>query len=305
MRWLSFILSLMLIENIIQASEKMSQKLELTQVNDKVWAVVGPLGNRTPDNLGNNATFGFVVTGKGVVLIDSGGSFKGASQIDKLIKSVTPEPVKFVINTGGQDHRWFGNDYFKRQGAKIIAGKKTLKDQHKRFNRQFAQMKYLIGEDNIRDTLPEYAEIGFKDKYQFSLGDVSFELYYKGGGHTIGDTYIWLPKEKLLFGGDIVYTERILSISVHSNSEKWVDSFEALASYKPDIIIPGHGKPTTLAKAKKDTYDYLINLRAQVEELDDISDIKKVDQSQFNYLYNYEVLKGKNAQRVYTEMEWE
>jgi len=305
MRYLRLLLCLILIENILHANEKLSQKLELIQVSDKAWAIVGPLGNRTAENLGNNASFGFVVTKKGVVLIDSGGSFKGAKKIDELIKSVTSQPVKFVINTGGQDHRWFGNDYFKGQGAKLIAGNATLKDQHKRFDRQFAQMKHLIGEENIRDTAAEYAEISFKNSYQFSLGEVDFELYFKGGGHTMGDTFVWLPKEKLLFGGDIVYTERMLSISVHSNSQKWVDSFEALSQFKPRIIIPGHGKPTTLTKAKKDTYDYLTYLRRQVEELNDISEIKEVDQLKFNYLYNYEALKGKNAQRVYTEMEWE
>lgn len=305
MRRFSLILMLILVQSIVQASEKMSQKLELTQVSDKVWAIVGPLGNRTAVNFGNNASFGFVVTTKGVVLIDSGGSLKGAQEIDKLIKSVTSQRVKFVINTGGQDHRWLGNDYFKRQGAKIITSKKALKDQHKRFNTQLAQLRYLIGEENIRGTLEQYADISFEDKYKFSIDNVAFELYFEGGAHTKGDIFVWLPQEKIIFAGDIVYMERLLSINVHSNSEKWVHSFEALSRLQPKKIIPGHGKPTTLAQATKETYDYLLNLRNQVEKLDDISEINKIDQSRFSHLYNYELLKGKNAQRVFTEMEWE
>ena len=51
-----------------------SSVLQLQQVDDNVYAIVGPLANRTPENLGNNATFGFVVTSEGVVLIDSGGT---------------------------------------------------------------------------------------------------------------------------------------------------------------------------------------------------------------------------------------
>ena len=34
---------------------------------------------------------------------------------------MTPQPIKWVINTGGQDHRWLGNGYFKAQGAEVIA----------------------------------------------------------------------------------------------------------------------------------------------------------------------------------------
>ena len=84
------------------------ETLKLQKVMTDVYAIVGELGNRTAKNLGNNATFGFVVTTDGVVLIDSGGTSQGARQIDLLIKSVTDKPVVKVINTGGQDHRWAG-----------------------------------------------------------------------------------------------------------------------------------------------------------------------------------------------------
>ena len=102
-----FIAILFLFVSSVIASEK--QELALAKVTDNVWAIVGPLTNRTIENLGNNATFGFVVTDKGVVLIDSGGSLKGAQEIHRIIKTVTNQSIRYVINTGGQDHRWFGN----------------------------------------------------------------------------------------------------------------------------------------------------------------------------------------------------
>lgn len=95
------------------------ETLQLQKINESVFAIVGDLGNRSSDNLGNNATFGFVVTTEGVVLIDSGGSYYGAMQIHDLIKTVTNKNIVKVINTGGQDHRWFGNDYFKQQGVVV------------------------------------------------------------------------------------------------------------------------------------------------------------------------------------------
>jgi len=54
-------------------------------------------------------------------LIDSGATYRSARQVHEAVRKVTPQPVKWVINTGGQDHRWLGNAYFKEQGAEIIA----------------------------------------------------------------------------------------------------------------------------------------------------------------------------------------
>lgn len=54
------------------------QPLRLERVNDHICALVGPLGNRAPRNLGNNATSGVTATGTGALLIDSRGSSGGA-----------------------------------------------------------------------------------------------------------------------------------------------------------------------------------------------------------------------------------
>ena len=104
MRILKYLLALLCL--LISFSQSFaSEKLQLQKVTDNVYAIVGELGNRTPENLGNNATFGVVVTSEGVVVIDSGGTYKGAEEIHRLIKSITDVPISTVINTGGQDHR--------------------------------------------------------------------------------------------------------------------------------------------------------------------------------------------------------
>ena len=91
------------------------------KVVDNVYALIGPLGQRSPENDGLNANFGFIVTPKGVILIDSGASRLGAEKIAAAIGKVTDKPVRWVINTGSQDHRWLGNDYFAGKGAEVIA----------------------------------------------------------------------------------------------------------------------------------------------------------------------------------------
>jgi len=104
----------------VQAAD-ISGNLEVQKVTDNVFTLVGLPGDRTPENLSNNATYGVVITPEGVVLINSGGTFQGAQRIHKSIRSITKMPVKVVINTNSQDHRWLGNDYFRRHGARIIA----------------------------------------------------------------------------------------------------------------------------------------------------------------------------------------
>lgn len=293
----------------INTYAKENHGLELVNITEHVKAIVGPISNRTPDNLGNNATFGVVVTKEGVVLIDSGGSEQGAKAIHSLIKTVTDQPIKYVINTGGQDHRWFGNHYFKALGAKIITSTKAKQDQAARLSFQWDRLESLIGKEAIKGTEAEYADITFDENYDFQLGETKFEIRHKGQAHTPGDAFVWLPSEKLMFAGDIVYLDRMLGIGEQSNSKTWMDAFEAMAAYEPKTVIPGHGKPASLANAKASTYDYLHFLREEVgkilEDDGDMEAVSKVDQSKYKVLYNYQSLSGRNIQKVFSEMEFE
>ncbi len=283
--------------------------LQLKQVENNVYAIVGPLGNRSPENYANNATFGFVITPDGVVLIDSGGTYKGAAEIHALVKSVTNQPVKIVINTGGQDHRWLGNDYFKKQGARIIASKKAVEDQQARTQDQFIMLGNLVGDAGLAKTEAVYADETFDGSLNFTLGKTKFEVHHAGQAHTPGDSFVWLPQQRIVFSGDIVYVQRMLSISPASNSKSWVTAFEAMAALKPEVVVPGHGHVTDLQEAKAHTHDYLVFVRQAVANFMEagrgIEDIGKLEQSNFSFLLNYENLKGRNAQRVFEELEWE
>jgi glyoxylase-like metal-dependent hydrolase (beta-lactamase superfamily II) len=283
--------------------------LHLQKVGEGIYAVVGPFGNRSPENLGNNATFGVVVTDEGVVLIDPGGSYKGAEAIDALIRRVTDKPVKIVINSGGQDHRWLGNGYFKARGARIIASAAADADHRARLQDQLFVLNNLVGKEGMAGTEPVYADETFEDRMTISLGGKSLELIRVGPAHTEGDSLVWLPQQRVVFSGDVVYIGRMLGVMGHSNSKHWVEAFETMAALGPVSVVPGHGGPTDLAKARSDTLDYLEFLRESVgtfmEEGGDITRIGTLDQSRFSYLVDYKTLKGRNAQQVFQEMEWE
>jgi glyoxylase-like metal-dependent hydrolase (beta-lactamase superfamily II) len=282
--------------------------LRLHNVTANVYAIVGPLTNRTKENLGNNATFGFVVTDDGVVLIDSGGTYRGARAIHQVIQSVTDKPVRLVINTGGQDHRWLGNSYFKKQGARIIASAAAVADQKARVQDQLIMLGTLVGDEILEGTNDVYADELIQDQKTFSFGGTRFEVL-RGHAHTPGDMLVWLPQSKVMFTGDMVYVERMLGVIDVSSSANWIHSFEIMAGYRPQHIVPGHGNPTTLERARKDTYDYLVFLRNTVRKYVELGGteggVGRLDQSRFSYLQNYALLKGRNIQRVFQELEWE
>ena len=282
--------------------------LAVTEVAPGTFAIVGPHEQRNPENLGNNATFGLVVTSEGAVLIDAGGSHKGAAALHETIKTVTDAPVKYVINTGGQDHRWIGNSYWKDLGAIVIASEDAVADQQARASMQQTMLAALLG-DELSGTDPAFADTTFTESHRLTLGGRTLEIHHPGGAHTPGDSYVWLPETKIMFTGDIVYVERILGVMEFSSSRDWIESFEAMASHKPKVIVPGHGPATDLAMATHDTYDYLMNLRTQIAaHIDDGGDILgavDVDQSAFSHLEQFDQLARRNAQEVFSKMEWE
>lgn len=286
-----------------------SETFEVRKVADDVFALVGPLGGRETANLANNATYGVVITSEGVILVNSGGTYKGARRIHNVIKTITDKPVRIVINTDAQYHSWFGNDYFRSQGAKIIANRKTVQDQKARTNDQLLILERDLGKAALEGTQAAYADQEFDDNLKFTFGGRTLEIHSVGPAHTPADAFVWLPAEKLIFSGHIVYVERMLSVRSYSQAGKWIKAFETMAGFEPVQIVPGHGHPATLDTARRDTYDYLRFLREAVTEFmdagGDITDVGQIDQSSYSYLANYKALRERNAQQVYQELEWE
>jgi glyoxylase-like metal-dependent hydrolase (beta-lactamase superfamily II) len=283
--------------------------LQAQQLADNVYALVGPTTNRDTQNLGNNANFGVIVTSDGVVLIDPGATWKGAQMIHDAVREITSDPIKLVINTGGQDHRWLGNGYFKALGARIVASEKAVDDQKARVQDQMIGLDNLVGSEGLAGTEAVYADETFVEQKLLSIGDTRIEIHHAGHAHTPGDSFVWLPEHGIIFSGDIVYMDRMLGVGSQSAHLSWIAAFEAMAARQPEIVVGGHGRPADLAKANADSYDYLVFLRAAVQAFMDeghgMEEIGKIDQSRFAYLENFDSLSGRNAQRVYEELEWE
>jgi len=279
------------------------------QVADGVYVFIGEIGPRTADNEGMNANTGFIVTKAGVVVVDSGSSRAVAAKIHAAIRAVTKQPVVLVINTGGQDHRWLGNGYFIDQGIAVLAHEKTVADNQERGGQLLDGLGKTLGE-RFAGTRAAPATQTFSQRKILAIGGQTIELIYAGGGHTPGDSIVWLPQQRLAFSGDLVYVDRLLGVLPVSNTRHWLASFAALEGLAPHRIVPGHGRPATLTKAESQTRDYLAALRSHMKKAVDAGDdlqaaITSFDDKAWSGLAVYPELRGPNANRAYLELEAE
>ena len=278
------------------------------QVTDNVYAIVGPLDQRSPENDALNNNLGFIVTPEGVILIDSGASTLGAQQVDAAIAAVTGQPVKWVINIGSQDHRWLGNAYFAEQGAEIIALARTAQTQEQFADRHMQTLKRFLG-DRLEGTEPLPATTRLEgNEVELTLGGTQLVLTYTDT-HFPGDAMLWLPTQKTVFTGDLVYVDRMLSVHDWSNVRHGQIAFEAMEALAPEHVVPGHGHVTDLATARRDSgdyYDFLVDVvGAAAMEMESMADViaRYAEHPDFQHLEHFESLHRANMNRTYLQFE--
>ena len=121
---------------------------------------------------------------------------------------------------------------------------------------------------------------------------------------------VWLLGAKVLFSGDIVYVECMLSVILVSNSKTWLNAVKVIENLAPQHLVPGHRKVSTLAVARADTTDYLLALRGHMkkavdEDLDMSAVVRSFNDTPYTRLLNAADLMPGNANRVCLELERE
>jgi glyoxylase-like metal-dependent hydrolase (beta-lactamase superfamily II) len=279
-----------------------------SHVASNVYAIVGPLGQRSQANAGLNANYGFVVSKNGVLLIDSGATFHSAAMLEKAVKVITYKPIRWVLNTGSQDHRWLGNDYFAKQGAEVYAMAGTVKAQQSFAKQQLDSLKRFVG-GQLAGTTPFYATNTHKPPEQSLVIDGVRIQWIESNAHYPGDTMIHFPDTGVVFTGDLVYVDRILGVLPQSNVRKAQAAFKHLVALNPRYVVPGHGRVTDVAHAKRETgdyYDFLItNVGTAARNMDPIGEtLDKFEKpTQFMHLKNFAELHRANMNRVFVDFE--
>lgn len=283
--------------------------LKTEKLAEGVFALIGPTGARLYENYGLNANYGVIDTPEGAILIDSGASTVAAKLLEVEVRKLTGKPVRWVINTGSQDHRWLGNAYFAGQGAEIVALERTVATQKRLGLGQIESLKPSLKEQvNDLQAMSASKPLAVTSA-SLMLGGRSIELRYFADAHFPGDAVVWLPVSKTLFSGDHIYVDRMLGILPESNSEAWLKAFDQAIALQPVRIVPGHGRVCDVAKAQRDTGDYLRFVVGGVKKF--AEDMAGVDaavsslgrDARFGYLENSAELHKGNINRAYLRAE--
>ncbi|MEO7651574.1 MAG: MBL fold metallo-hydrolase, partial [Bryobacteraceae bacterium] len=186
------------------------------------------------------ANAGWIVFRDYVLVIDANFPW-GARATLNDIRKTTSKPVKFVFDTHYHgDHAW-GNSVFVDAGATIVCSEECA-EESKRKNTPSWAANSETGEFSLKGVRLEHPQLAFHNKMVFDDGEHRVELIRMGPGHTLGDSVAWLPKERILFTGDLCVNFPGNNVAdVDADPDNWLRALDALAQKDITRLIPGHG----------------------------------------------------------------
>lgn len=236
----------------------------VTPIAENVYSIISPsFGLPTPENKGWNSNSHFVVTEKGVLLFDTGSSELIGNKIKSAIKSVTDQPVRWVINSHSHADHWLGNAAFTDTGVEIIASNQALTTMKE--NGQGAVEFYSrVTKGAIGSTQLVYPTLIITQEQKRNFGGVAVEFIFSNDGHSPGDVLMWLPKQKIIFGGDVLSSDWMPIITHHGNVPSLINTLYTITKLNPTIVLTGHGRATTVKSVIRDA-DLLSSVWKQVK----------------------------------------
>lgn len=230
--------------------------MEMQQVSDSCYAVLNEK-NRVCD-----ANSGLINRGGGVV-IDTQSDLPHAQHMIDLFSQVWSGMPDRVINTHEDaDHVW-GNQLF--EGAEIIAHR-SVPERMKQVAEPEESQELLHGVGNLlkrivlktlhpgvlaagQQLVEDYNFDGIKlvlpttlfdTRYELDLDGTEVHLIYVGPCHQVGDTVIHVPKEGVIFAGDVLFRQ-CTPMGWTGSFEKWFQCLDLMVDLNPKVIVPGHG----------------------------------------------------------------
>ena len=280
------------------------------RVSPNTWVWVGPYEAPSQANRGYRMNLGFVTGKQSVAVIDSGYSPDMAEAMLQRIREITSLPVRFVINTNSQPHRFMGNDVFRKIGAEIIASREAatrMENEGAGFAATVTRTLGLKDGNLVAPQLPgRLVEKG--QSISLDLGGVSLQVTHFGRAHTRGTLVVEVAPDQTVFAGDILYSGRLLSVLPDSHITQWMSAYDGLRGLKAKRFVPGHGMVAPLSAFEQPTYRYLGALKSHMDQAvkdgsDATTTIASFNAAAWNKLANFDELAGRNASLAYLEAE--
>ena len=214
----------------------------------------------------HGANVAFIITGEGVILIDTPMLPDEARLWWSEILKRTDQEIIYIINTDHHRAHIIGNQFFPT--ATVIAHEMAWKEMNS-YGDSFRIRLINMYRDRIPEAVAEWKahleiikpQITFTGRTVLFKGDKEIHII-PVGGHTPATSIIFLPKERLLFTGDQVVTNRPPFLS-QGNTKEWLQSLTYVRKLDYDLLIPGHGELTG-KEATETMSEYLRLVRRRV-----------------------------------------
>ncbi len=285
--------------------------MQAKQVVAGVYYVQGvsEMGSSANQNFISNA--GFVVTPAGVVVVDALGSPELARRLLNEIKKVTAKPVHTVVLTHYHADHIYGLQVFKDLGAHIVAHGAA----REYLTSDTARLRLESSRQELWPWVDEKTRLVSADEWllgpkTLTVGGIRFEIQPVGPSHTAEDLVVYLPQQKVLFAGDLVFRNRIPFVG-QADSRHWIDAMQSLLQFDARWVVPGHGPISNDAKGDMMlTRDYLIYLREAMgraaKDMEPFeSAYSSTDWSKFEKMPLFKSANRMNAYNTYLLMEQE
>ncbi len=229
-----------------------------------------------------------VTSRDGVLVFDSNGTPAAAAAVLAQIRSLTDQPVRYIVNSHWHWDHWYGTEAYVQAfpDVRVIAHEKTralMTGPALEFNRpgverdlpayvssveQRAQtnpaLKARAAEDRFfleqkRNVRLVFPDVTFTDRLTIDLGERHIEVLNYGRGVTPGDAFVYLPTEKVLLLGDLIVNPITFALACYPS--EWVAVLERIDRLDAQVIVTGHGAPMrdkTVLRATLDVFRTLL-----------------------------------------------
>lgn len=227
----------------------------LVEVADGVFAYLQEGGGLCVSNAG------LIVGEESCVVIDALFAPSMTQTFRDEIRRVTDTPVRVLINTHHHLDHTMGNALFPE--ATIVSHANARSEQQRVGTGVLEWLRPAIPElvEEARALPQRLPDLTYEGELSLSFEDRSIRLLHPGPAHTIGDTLVELPDDRLLFAGDIAFFY-VTPLGLEGNIGNWANVCDAVAGMDIERIVPGHG-PVGGKSELAETREYLSTIHRQ------------------------------------------
>jgi quinoprotein relay system zinc metallohydrolase 1 len=230
-------------------------RLEARPLAPGVYVVEGDNDDFSQANGCNIINTGFIVTGAGVLVINTGPSRRYGEQLRALIQRTTRQPVVKVLHLNLHPDYFLGNQAF--ADVPRAATPATRAGMAREASSYVDNLYRVCGEweKGTEALLPDRDVDVAAGGGRWKLGEREFE-WREFNGHTASDLVLVDRSSGVAFVGGLVFKERIPT-TPHASVGPWLDSLDRLAALKPRTVVPSHGPVHADASGIDQTRRYL------------------------------------------------